>query len=150
MYRAIAVTAALGVGMFTACAGPVAVPAPQPSSAQVTEACEQLNSALPSSVLTAVRRTTDPQTPTTAAWGDPPITLRCGVEKPPELEPTSTLLTVDGVDWLPVTRSAGYVFTAVGRVTYVEVAVPNSYAPETEVLPGLSGAVSSSIAVAPK
>lgn len=147
MYRAIAVTAALGLGLLAGCAGPVTVPAPEPTSTAVAQACEGLNNSLPSSVLNSVRRSTEPQTPTTAAWGDPPITLRCGVTKPSGLTPTATLITVDGVDWLPEQRSAGYVFTAVGRQAYVEVAVPNAYAPETSVLPDLAPAIAANVPV---
>lgn len=147
MYRLIAGSAALAVGVLCACAGPVTVPAPQPTSAAVVEACDQLNNALPSSVLNAVRRTTEPQTPTTAAWGDPPITLRCGVTKPSGLTPTASLLRVDGVDWLPEQRSAGYVFTTVGRQAFIEVAVPSAYAPETGVLTDLAPAITSAVPV---
>jgi hypothetical protein len=51
------------------------------------------------------------------------------------------------VDWLPEQRSAGYVFTAVGRQAYVEVAVPNAYAPETSVLPDLAPAIAANVPV---
>ena len=43
--------------------------------------------------------------------------------------------------------AAGYVFTAVGRQAYVEVAVPNAYAPETSVLPDLAPAIAANVPV---
>lgn len=142
MYR----TAGLGIALISCtlvgCAGPVSVPEPSPSGSAVASACSQLIDGLPSSVLNAVRRKIEPPSDATAAWGDPPITLRCGVAKPDSLTPTSTLVTVNGVDWLPEQRSAGYVFTTTGRVAYVEVAVPNEYAPETEVLTELAKSIS--------
>ena len=57
---------------------------------------------------------------------------------PTALTPTSQLLTVDGVDWLPEQLTAGYLFTTVGRQVNVEVAVPDAYTPEADVLVDLS------------
>ena len=57
--------------------------------------------------------------------------LRCGVGVPAALTPTAELVTVDGVDWLPEPLTAGYLFSTVGRVVVVEVAVPDTYAPRS-------------------
>jgi hypothetical protein len=48
---------------------------------------------------------------------------------------------VNGVDWLPVDGDGGVFFTTVGRVAYVEVAVPSAYAPEPGVLTYFADAV---------
>jgi len=61
----------------------------------------------------------------TAAWGATPVVLRCGVGRPGALTATSQLTTVDGVDWLPERLQHGVRFTAIGRVAYVEVTVPD-------------------------
>ncbi len=145
MYRIVGLGTALLAVTLVACAGPVAVPAPVASNPTGEAACAALDSALPSSILTAVRRKTEPESPLTAAWGDPPITLRCGVPKPESLAATSALITVDGVDWLPEERSAGYVFTTTGLVANVEVAVPDAYSPETGALTDIAPAIKQSV-----
>ncbi len=75
--------------------------------------------------------------------------LRCGVATPAALTPTSQLLTVDGVDWLPEELSAGYLFTTVGRSLNVEVSVPGAYSPESDALVDLSTAVAATVAAEP-
>lgn len=88
-----------------------------------------------------VKRPTEPDSYLIAAWGNPPVTLRCGVGAPPGLKPTSRLVTIANVDWLPEQRSAGYVFVTTGRVANVEVSVPDAYQPETQALDDLANAV---------
>lgn len=68
------------------------------------------------------------------AWGDPPIILRCGVEKPAALKPTSTCHEVNGVGWLAERQSDGYVFTTIGRKHYASLEVPAGYEPEADAL----------------
>ena len=66
------------------------------------------------------RRETDAQS--TAAWGDPPVLLRCGVEPPgPTTDPC---LTVEGVDWVARESGTAVVFTSFGRRPALEVSVP--------------------------
>ena len=84
------------------------------------------------------RRETRPDSPLTAAWGDPPIVLRCGVPRPAAYNPTATLVEVDGVAWLPERTDEGYVFTTARRVADVEVRVPRAYAPEVDPLVDLA------------
>ena len=50
--------------------------------------------------------------------------LRCGVERPAGLSPTSEILEVEGVEWFLVESAAGYTFTTVGRTAHVELTVP--------------------------
>lgn len=141
----IAVSAAGIVCTLTSCSKTVAIPIPDPTDPAVIQECTALNAALPSSVSYQVRQNTEPQSPLTAAWGNPAITLRCGVQQPAGLQPTSQLLTVNEVDWLDEQRSAGYVFTTVGRAAYIEVAVPSQYSPETNVLVDLADAIKRTI-----
>jgi hypothetical protein len=68
------------------------------------------------------------------AWGDPPIVLRCGVEKPASLRPTSPCHEVNGVGWLAERQSDGYLFTTIGRKHYVSLEVPGDYEPEADAL----------------
>ncbi len=130
--------------MLSACSRPVAVPAPTPTGTQIQSACTALASQLPPEVEGERQRTTQPQTSTIAAWGSPPITMRCGVDRPPGLTSTSELITINNVDWYPEELSAGYRFTTTGRVANVEVTVPAKHQPETNVLVDLAAAVTAS------
>jgi len=123
-----------------ACSDRVAVEPPSPTSS-LTDVCRSLKDALPDTVAGQQERETTPNSTSTAAWGDPPITLRCGVDRPAAMQPTSSLTSVDGVAWLPEQLTHGYVFTTYGRDAYVEVTVPDDYAPEGEVLTAFAEAV---------
>ena len=133
----------LGLLAVTACAGPVALPEPQPDEAG-RSVCTALLAALPDQVLESTRRPTDPGVLTTA-WGDPPITLRCGVAAPPGLTPSSECLEVNGVGWFSEPAEGGVLFTTVGRAVFVEVGVPHAYAPEVGPLVDLADAVSTQV-----
>ena len=135
---AVAVASTL---LLSACAAPVAVP----PAAAPPAACAALAAELPKRLAGQDRRTTEPDSTSTAAWGDPPISLRCGVDRPAAYQPTSELVAIDTIDWLPEPLSGGVRFTTIGRSTGVEVTVPNAYAPEASVLAELSPAVSRAI-----
>ena len=132
----------LGVLLIAGCspgAAPVPVPSPGP---EVTAACTDLVKALPAKVLDAKRRKTTPESPLTAAYGDPPIEMTCGVAAPAlDLEAQSKCFEVNGVGWYAKQVQNGYVFTTVGRTLYFEVAVPHKYAPEANALTDVSDAV---------
>jgi len=78
----------------------------------------------------------------TAAWGDPPITLRCGVGAPPGLTPESECLEVNGVGWFSEDADGGTLYTTIGREVLVELGVPEDYAPEASALVDVAAAVS--------
>ena len=98
-------------------------PTPDAAARQV---CSRLVPALPSHLDAATRRVTRPTDPLTVAWGEPPLVLRCGVERPAGLSPTSEILEVEGVEWFLVESDAGFTFTTVGRTASVELLVPAS------------------------
>ena len=103
-----------------------------PSSTATAGPCTTLLSTLPTALDALAPRVVHP-TPDSlfvVAWGDPPVVLRCGVDRPAALVPSSSalLLIVDGVAFLPQQTSATTVFVAVDRAAYVEVTVPKSYA----------------------
>ena len=113
-------------------------PAPGPVAAA---ACTRMATALPDQVRGQSRRTVEPTSDQTAAWGDPPIVLTCGVPRPPELQAETTLLTVDGVDWFVQPLTRGTRFTSTGRVAYVRVEVPEDYTSASDSLSDLNAAV---------
>ena len=76
-----------------------------------------------------------------AAWGDPPIILRCGVEDPEALKPTSQCFDVNDVGWLAETTADGYLFTTIGRAFNVSVEVPKTYDPAADALADVASTV---------
>jgi uncharacterized protein DUF3515 len=76
-----------------------------------------------------------------AAWGDPAIILRCGVEEPEALSRSSPCYTVRDVGWLSETTADGYLFTTIGRTFYVSVEVPKTYDPAADALADLAPSV---------
>ncbi|MCZ3387847.1 MAG: DUF3515 domain-containing protein [Actinomycetia bacterium] len=113
-----------------------------PVAAQI---CADFAGALPDTVAGQEGQKTDPASTLTAAWGDPAIVVRCGVERPAALEPSSQLTSVNRVDWFVEELTGGYLFTTYGRQAYVEVTVPDDWAPEIGAVTELSAAVAESV-----
>ncbi|MGH4024922.1 MAG: DUF3515 domain-containing protein [Pseudonocardiaceae bacterium] len=86
------------------------------------------------------RELTAPVPPSAAAWGEPPVVLRCGLGRPAALTPTARLLDISGVQFLTLpdpdppgaARSAtggpdgtaARSWVAVDRPVYVVVSLP--------------------------
>ena len=101
--------------------------------------------ALPDELVKQSTRETEPTSELTAAWGQPAITVRCGVPDPAALSPASTLTLVDDVEWFPEELTEGYVFTTYERVVNVEVTVPDDYSPEVGPVSELSPLISETV-----
>lgn len=112
-----------------ACARPVDV-----TGSPSDPACDAFLAALPVQINEQTVRETVPREASVAAWGDPPILVRCGVPAPGALDPTSALIDVESITWFPETLTNGTVFTSVGTSPIIEVTVPREYAPEVNVL----------------
>lgn len=89
------------------------------------------------------RREVTPASPLTAAWGDPPVVVRCGVPVPSALKPESLLVTVNSVDWFPEELTGGAVITTVGRKVALELTVPAKQGNAPEVAVELAAAIKS-------
>jgi hypothetical protein len=132
---------------LTGCGRQVAVEPPQ----QAPAICSDLVAGLPETVDGAGRRPTTPASPATAAWGEPPIVVRCGVARPAALTSTSVLLEVEGIGWLPEPLAAGTLFTAVefpdsepGQASvlpFLEVAIPQEYQSPGGIIADISAAI---------
>jgi hypothetical protein len=109
--------------------------------AGTADVCAALVASLPDLVDGAQRQEITPAEDGVAAWGSPAILLRCGVPQPEQYEPTSELVEVNGVAWLPVDGVDGQVFFATGRTAWIRVDVPDAYAPEANALLDLAAAV---------
>jgi hypothetical protein len=116
------------------------VPPPEPSPApSVTAACAAFTEALPERLSTVgERRSVDPDGPLTAAYGNPPVSVRCGVSRPAALGASSTLVTVDGIDWLPEELTGGWLMTTTSLVANVEITVPTVQGPAPSVAADLA------------
>ena len=96
--------------------------------------------AWPSTVAQQARVTTEPASGSIAAWGDPAIVARCGLEA---LGPTTDdCVTVDGVDWVVRALSDGSVATTYGRDPAIEVLAPAAYGPVPLLLPAFAAVAS--------
>jgi Protein of unknown function (DUF3515) len=127
------------------CARTVVVDPPTPP-ADAAAACRTFLDALPNALPTVGdRREVEPPAGLTAAYGDPAVSVRCGVPTPSALGPTSDLVTVDGVDWFPEQLTNGWMMTTVGRVADVEIAVPSDQGPAPSVAADLGPTIDATL-----
>lgn len=119
--------------LLSGCAAPAYLDAAPDAADPV---CGEVLQALPDEVGDAERRSVSSQA--TAAWGEPALMLRCGIEPPGPT--TDRCITVTGgagdVDWISVEsddpdfpeeaqrESGSWVFRTYGRVPAIEVLVP--------------------------
>ena len=119
-----ALVAAAALGALTGCTSAVQVDA-APDAAQPV--CAEVFQTLPEEVAGAERRETTSQG--SAAWGDPPVVVRCGVEVPgPTSDPCQVVEAPDGtaVDWVVSEPEDGrVVWTTYGRTPAVELSMPD-------------------------
>jgi len=127
------------------CGSAVDVESPALTGA-IAAQCADLAAAAPASVAGAKSRDVD-GSGVALAWGDPPITLRCGVPEPSNLQPGSRCDTVERVDWFTTRTEDGYRFATIGRSTTVELFVPFDYDPAGDALVDVAVAVRKSIPV---
>lgn len=121
-------------------AGTVAVDVPAPRG-DAARFCADLVGSLPESLEEGAVRDVEPESAYVAAYADPAIVLRCGVDEPAEYGPTVELVTVNDVDWLPVEQPDGVAFYAPGLIAWIRVDVPSAYTPGTFALTELSDAI---------
>jgi len=136
LVMALALVVALVVGVLIAASlvrnqplGPLGlatVPAPAAGSAD----CARLLAALPEQLdggpLGALdrRHLSAPAPAGAAGWGEPPVVLRCGLDRPADLTASSRLLSVSGVQFLEIPSGGTSTWVAVDRSVYVTVALP--------------------------
>ena len=85
-----------------------------------------------------------------AAWGDPPIVLRCGVPKPKGLTRFASCQQVNGVGWFvpprQVNRGPGPIdLTTIGFQPRVAVHLPADYWPPAAAMADLAASVKASL-----
>ena len=89
-------------------------------------ACKTLMPQLPQTLAGASRRILEGGGDGIAAWGDPAIILRCGMETPQELTCSAELTEINSVQWLPLSGdgSGDTTFLAADRTVRIAVTVP--------------------------
>lgn len=100
-----------------------------PEEAADSPACRDLLAAMPPTLDAdgdelERRELAQPAPPGAVAWGEPAIVLRCGLGRPAELNPTSRLLDVSGVDFLEIGDEIATTWVAVDRPVYVAITLP--------------------------
>lgn len=119
------------LGALAGCASPVPVEAaPAAADPLCAEIMVSLRSGSLDELADRPRRATTAQS--TAAWGDPPVLLRCGVPTPGPT--TDACVRVDGVDWVLDESGERPAFTTYGRVPAVEVSLPPQDTSGSEVV----------------
>ncbi len=113
-------------------------------------ACSSLVARLPSHVDGQPRRKVAPARGSSAAWGDPPIVLRCGVPRPRGLDRFATCQEANGVGWwIPEKQITGrptdITMTTVGRAQYVQVRLPVDYFPPAAAMADLAPAIKATV-----
>jgi Protein of unknown function (DUF3515) len=116
---------------------PVQMAAPK-LSAQDAQICLAVTSQLPNQVRNLPARKVSAGPEQNAAYGDPPITVSCGVAQPTLCEKTTgghpgcvpltaNLLVMNNVCWYGEDGPATKIFTTMDREVPVRVAIPASY-----------------------
>ncbi|WP_283134180.1 DUF3515 family protein [Rhizohabitans arisaemae] len=131
---------AAAVLLLAGCGGPVQVAPPVPEGAAAA-ACAALHDRLPRTLLGQARVETSPPSPYVTVWGSPTIALRCGVPRPAAMRPTDHVSEIDGVSWF---SDRPTLYTAIGRVAYVELTVSTTY-PAGEILVDLAGPIKAAV-----
>ncbi|MDY7086802.1 MAG: DUF3515 family protein [Actinomycetota bacterium] len=135
-------------GDETAATPTASAPAPVPSTpvqlaapaldARTAQVCLAVTSQLPTELRGLPGRKVTAGPEQNAAWGEPAITLSCGVKQPVMCERVdggadgcvpldATMLAMDGVCWWAQDGPATDVFTTMDREVAVRVSVPGSY-----------------------
>jgi hypothetical protein len=125
---------------------------PPRTAGRAAAQCAALLKALPPTFSGMSARTTVPASDATAAWGDPAITLRCGVPRPGVVDPASSAFDpnyqrhdaeeLGGVCWVgEPTADKGFRFTTIKQQTNVEVVLPGAYSGRQSPLSLLAGPI---------
>jgi hypothetical protein len=120
---------------------PVAVTAPALSAADAT-VCRAFIAALPDTLRNLSQRPVTAGPEQNAAYGEPPITVACGVPAP---KPQNDLLQMNGVCWWPVQLSDRSIWTTTDRTVPVAVTIPATYSQPGQWANEFSNAVVASV-----
>jgi hypothetical protein len=120
---------------------PVPVP---PVTEEAQASCPAVMAALPLELTGELSRPVDSDSLFAYAWGEPPIVLVCGVDRPAGFDRGASLIQIEGVQWyVDTTDPDATVWTAVDRPVYVRISLPASVdsAPVTSLSPEIAAAL---------
>ncbi len=138
-----------------AATGPVSLPAPSLAEEPAMQ-CSDLLAHLPDRLRDLTRRRVTAGAEQNAAYGDPPITLACGVPPVPA-PPAAQVFVLSGVCWYtpagssdaPPSGAGSTVWTTLDRATSVQVIVPARYSPAGQWVIEFSDPITGSLPTAP-
>jgi hypothetical protein len=120
---------------------PLDVPAVTP---EAEASCPTLMGTLPLELAGEPSRRVQSDSPYAYAWGDPPIALICGVDRPAGFVAGISAIQINGVQWYVDTSDPDTtVWTTVDRPVYVEITLPADVdsAPVTALTPQIAAAL---------
>ena len=120
---------------------PVEVPAATP---ETDASCPALMGSLPLELAGEPSRRVQSDTPYAYAWGEPPIVLVCGVDRPAGFVVGVSAFQINGVQWyVDTTDPDATVWTTVDRPVYVQITLPPEVdsAPVTALTPEIAAAL---------
>jgi hypothetical protein len=121
----------------------VAVPAVNGVAASTLIACRGFKASLPAEIAPGAKlRSATPLSDTTSAYGDPPVTVRCGV---PSGSPRDDPYTFNDVQWAMHDDGASRSWTTLGRKVNVVVQVPDAYSSQAELIGRFAPAVKANL-----
>ena len=130
---------------------PVTAPAPPHAKAEAGP-CAKVLAQLPLQLGKLQPRVvhTTPETPYVVAWGDPPVLLSCGVDRPRDLRPTSGaqyfgMGPASGPFYTVTSTGHTNVYTTVDRGPYIAISVPTPPYEGGDVVPPLSRAIAKAL-----
>jgi hypothetical protein len=98
-----------------------------PVTPEADAACPALMSTLPLELTGEPSRRVQSDSPFAYAWGDPPIVLVCGVDRPAGYVVGVSAIQINGVQWYVDTDDPDTtVWTTVDRPVYVQISLPAS------------------------
>jgi hypothetical protein len=120
---------------------PVDVP---PVTPEADASCPALMKTLPLELSGEQSRRVKSDTPFAYAWGDPPVVLVCGVDRPAGYVVGASAIQINGVQFYVDTDDPDTtVWTTVDRPVYVQISLPSSVdsAPVTALTPQIAQAL---------
>src|SRR3954469_12513796 len=115
-----------------------------PVTPEADASCPALMSTLPLELTGEQSRRVQSDSPYAYAWGNPPITLICGVDRPAGYVVGVSAIQIHGVQWYVDTSDPDTtVWTTVDRPVYVQISLPSSVdsAPVTALTPQIAQAL---------
>ena len=120
---------------------PVQVP---PVTPEAEASCPALMGTLPLELTGELSRQVDSDSLFAYAWGEPPIVLVCGVDRPAGFVAGVAAIQIEGVQWYVDTSDPDTtVWTTIDRPVYVQITLPASVdsAPVTSLSPEIAAAL---------